>query len=205
MGAPLPCASPRVSATAVGAPSPEVSEARNVEVKAWAFDFEAQTRVAASMAGEPPVVVKQEDTFFHAANGRLKLREFGDGTGELIHYHRPDSKGPKRSTYVRSHTTDPCRLKETLARALGIRAIVKKTRRVVLTGQTRIHLDEVAGLGDFIEIEVVLRPEQTVSEGVIIAEKLMAELGIERRHLVPGSYVDLLAEEKPNTSVEPPA
>jgi len=59
-------------------------------------------------------------------------------------------------------------------------------------GQTRIHLDEVENLGLFVEIEVVLSLQQTVSEGVHIAEEIMEKLGISRDDLVEKAYIDLL-------------
>nr|WP_220347731.1 class IV adenylate cyclase [Alkalilimnicola ehrlichii] len=125
----------------------------------------------------------------------MKLRAFGDGTGELIQYDRPDASGPKTSTYIRSPTDDPASLKAALAAALGVRAVVKKCRTVFLVGQTRIHLDEVAELGRFIELEVVLTPAQTEAEGVKIAQRLMAELAIEPQDLIAGAYVDLMTAQ----------
>lgn len=176
--------------------------ARNIEIKARAWDFAAQMQVAARMAGEPPHVVRQQDTFFLVPCGRLKLREFGDGTAELIQYHRPNVPGPKQSSYVRSGVAEPLSLKAALANALGVGATVTKTRSVFLIGQTRIHFDEVDGLGQFIELEVVLAPEQPKFEGVDIAESLMAKLGIDESHLLPGAYVDLFPECKPNDGAE---
>jgi len=168
--------------------------ASNIEIKARAGDFEKQARIAAGLAAHPPEHMIQVDTFFHVPRGRLKLREFGDGTGELIHYDRPDSSGPKQSTYVRSGTGEPGSLKRALESALGVRAIVKKRRTLFLAGQTRVHLDEVEGLGRFIELEVMLRPEQTTLEGEAVARELMSKLGIQQSDLLPGAYVDLITE-----------
>ncbi len=120
--------------------------------------------------------------------------EFGDGTGELIHFDRPDSTGPKQSTYVLSATSEPASLKRALGSALGVGAVVKKRRILYLAGRTRIHFDEVEGLGTFIELEVVLLPGQTAEEGEAEALELMSELGIQQSDLVAGAYVDLLAE-----------
>lgn len=170
--------------------------ARNIEIKARSSDFEEQTRIAARIADGPPVLIEQTDTFFHVPFGRLKLREFADGTGELIQYSREDSSGPKESTYVRSPTQEPHSLREALAAALGVRAVVKKRRTLFLVGQTRIHLDVVTGLGRFIELEVVLRPDQSQAEGVIVAEQLMSALGVQQGDLIAGAYVDLLADEE---------
>lgn len=179
--------------------------ARNIEIKARSIDPESQERMAARLATGPALLVEQEDTFFHVPRGRLKLRDFGDGTGELIEYDRPDSLGPKQSTYLRSPTNNPHSLKSVLAAALGVRAVVKKRRMVFLAEQSRIHLDEVEGLGRFIELEVVLRPEQDDEEGRLIAERLMSELGIEPSALIGGAYVDLMAQEEFNGVVEPTA
>lgn len=49
---------------------------------------------------------------------------------------------------------DPTSLKEVLAGALGVSGSVKKTRYLFLYHQTRIHIDEVVGLGSFVELEV---------------------------------------------------
>lgn len=167
--------------------------ARNVEIKARIDSVEALLARAQRSADGPPDRMEQDDTFFQCAYGRLKLREFGDGTGELIHYERADSEGPKLSDHVRAPTTDPAALREALMRAHGMIGRVRKTRWLLLVGQTRIHLDRVEGLGDFIEIEVALRDEQSVAEGEAIAERLMGALGIERDQRLAGAYLDLLA------------
>lgn len=176
--------------------------ARNIEIKAYSTDFEEQAGIAAGIADGPPALIEQTDTFFHAPHGRLKLREFEDGTGELIQYSRANSTGPKRSTYVRTPAPDPQLLKEALTSALGIRAVVKKRRTLFMAGQTRIHLDEVVGLGKFIEFEVVLRAEQSDEEGVAVAERFMSKLGIQQTDLIAGAYVDMLVEQMPDTSAE---
>ena len=43
---------------------------------------------------------------------------------------------------------------ETLGKALGVKGRVKKTRLLYMVGQTRVHVDEVEGLGNFMELEV---------------------------------------------------
>ncbi len=124
--------------------------------------------------------------------GRLKLRKLAGGSAELIQYHRNDSREPKESRYVFFRTEDPEGLKAVLAKALGIRGIVLKRRTVYFYGQTRIHLDQVEGLGAFIELEVVLDPGQDIRYGTAVAEDLMSKLEIEKEDLVAGAYVDLL-------------
>ena len=177
--------------------------ARNIEIKARSSEVESQEHIASRLADSPPVLIEQEDTFFYVPRGRLKLREFGDGTAELIEYDRSDSLGAKQSSYIRCPASEPCSLKAALAAALGVRAVVKKKCMLFLTDQARIHIDEVEGLGWFIELEIVLRPDQSETEGRGIADRLMSELGVESSDLVAGAYVDLLANEEPNNSVGP--
>jgi adenylate cyclase class IV len=91
--------------------------ARNVELKARVHDLEPlRTRVMA-LGAIGPVALMQTDTFFNVPSGRLKLREFGDHTGELIYYVRPDTEGPKISDYLRAPTTDPDALRQLLTQA----------------------------------------------------------------------------------------
>ena len=146
------------------------------------------------MATEDPADLIQDDTFFACSNGRLKLREFADGRGELIHYARNDEAGPNLSDYLITPVADPKVLRETLSRALGIRGRVRKRRRVYLFGRTRIHLDEVDGLGSFVELEVVLDDGETPDAGQQEATRLMERLGIPRAQLVEGAYLDLMAK-----------
>jgi len=110
----------------------------------------------------------------------------------LIYYTRPDQEGPKRSDYHIARTSDPENLKRVLELAYGIRGIVKKTRYLYLVGQTRVHLDDVKGLGQFMELEVVMKDGQDDAEGETIADKLMSSLGVERSDLIEGAYMDLL-------------
>ncbi|MGA2706612.1 MAG: class IV adenylate cyclase [Isosphaeraceae bacterium] len=79
-----------------------------------------------------------------------------------------------------------------LSRVLPIVGTVRKERLLYRVGQTRIHLDQVENLGDFVELEVVLRPDQTEEEGVSIAEYLMSRLEISREQFVRKAYIDLL-------------
>jgi adenylate cyclase class IV len=164
----------------------------NIEIKARASDYQAQLRRAEEIADGPPLRFTQEDTFYHVPNGRLKLRVFADGSGELIQYRRPDAEGPKTSDYALVRIGDPTALGGLLAAALGVRAVVRKTRTLLLCGQTRLHFDEVEGLGNFIELEVVLADGQSAAEGEAIASGLMGQLGILPGDLLAGAYVDML-------------
>jgi predicted adenylyl cyclase CyaB len=81
-----------------------------------------------------------------------------------------------------------------LSAAFDIRGVVRKRRTVYRIGQTRVHLDQVEGLGEFVELEVVLRREQSSSDGATIAHELMEKLGISPDQLIDRAYIDLLQE-----------
>lgn len=140
--------------------------ARNIEIKARARDFEQLRERAAQLTPEAPLIFRQQDFFYDVPRGRLKLRQFDDGTpAELIFYQRDDRDGPKASYYTRSPVTNPEAMHALLATALTTRGIVTKERHVYLVGRTRIHLDRVDGLGDFVELEVVLGPDDDEEGG----------------------------------------
>ncbi len=169
-----------------------VPAARNIEIKAHVLDTGRLRATVRAMSDTVVEVLKQEDVFFAVATGRLKLRIMGEDRGELIHYDRPDSGGPKVSRYLIAPTSTPEVLMTILSRVLPIVGTVRKQRLLYRVGQTRIHLDQVENLGDFVELEVVLRPDQTEEEGVAIAEDLMSRLEITREQYVRGAYIDLL-------------
>ena len=166
--------------------------ARNIEIKARVADLHALAARTAAIADSGPVEIPQDDTFFRCDNGRLKLRAFADGRGELIFYRRADAGGPKVSFYVLSPTESPDTLREALTLANGQEGRVVKHRTLFLVGRTRVHLDRVQGLGDFMELEVVLSDGESPEDGVREAQALMARLGIGPDSLVTGAYHDLL-------------
>ncbi|KAI9558334.1 hypothetical protein GHT06_015087 [Daphnia sinensis] len=170
--------------------------ARNVEIKAKIHDLNAVIEKVADVCKMEMEVIHQCDTFFKTENGRLKLREFKDG-GELIYYDRPDVDGPKLSSYSKSSVTDTTSLKSVLQMALGVKGLVKKKRMLWHYNQTRIHIDEVEGLGNFLELEVVLNDNQTPEDGTRAAQELLDILGIPVSDLLSGSYLDYLNISKP--------
>lgn len=163
----------------------------NIEIKARARNFDEIKSRAEGLSDIPVQVIVQEDTFFNTPQGRLKMRRINDHA-QLIYYTRPDQVGPKRSDYHITRSDDPENLKRVLELAYGVRGVVRKTRYLYLVGQTRVHLDDVEGLGQFMELEVVLEEGQSDAEGQKLAEDLMSALGVERGDLIDGAYMDLI-------------
>ena len=166
--------------------------ARNIEIKARIENVALLAPRVAVLASEGPLELAQDDTFFTCATGRLKLRAFSIDAGELIFYRRVNQPGPKESFYIRSPTTSPETLRESLSLAYGQIGRIRKYRTLYLVGRTRVHLDRVEGLGHFLELEVVLVDDETSEQGVREASELMDQLGIQPEQLVEGAYLDLM-------------
>ena len=167
---------------------------RNIEIKARVESVEALAPKVAAIATDGPVEITQDDTFFRCESGRLKLRAFSATEGELIFYRRANQHGPKESFYIRTPTPSPESLREALSLAYGEVGRVVKRRTLYLLGRTRVHLDRVEQLGQFLELEVVLEENEPSEVGVLEAHSLMARLGIEPSQLIETAYVDLLAQ-----------
>jgi predicted adenylyl cyclase CyaB len=166
--------------------------AANVEIKARVNDLDSMREVVERVADRPGELILKRDVFFHTPRGRLKLRVLGPEAGQLVYYERQDNAGPRRSDYLIAPTPDPSSLERVLGACLGVRGVVSKERWLYWVGNTRIHLDHVEGLGEFLELEVVLEPGQPAEEGAQRARELMERLGIGDADLVDVAYMDLL-------------
>ncbi len=165
---------------------------QNVEVKAWVRDWQRAREIASAISDQPVQILHQTDTFFKHTEGRLKLRDFGDGHGELIWYARDDRTGTKTSLYRITNTSDPVGLNEVLRLSYGIRCVVEKTRELYLVGQTRIHLDQVVGLGNFLELEYVLNEGESPTSADTTVMRLLEKLQVVPEDHIAVAYADLL-------------
>jgi predicted adenylyl cyclase CyaB len=166
---------------------------RNLETKARCRDLALARQRAASIGAIEQWTRRQVDTYFNVPTGRLKLRRQEEGPAELIFYRRPDKPQARWSSYSIVTVVRAAELGEILAEALGVAVHVDKVRTLLTLGHTRIHLDRVAGLGDFVELETVLTDqgeESAKEEHSRIAEAL----GIEAGDCIASSYCDLLLQ-----------
>ena len=134
----------------------------------------------------------QIDTYFQVPRGRLKLRE-GVIENALIFYSRPDVAGSKQSDVTLSRVEPGSDIRNVLSRALDVLITVDKRREIYFVGNVKIHLDEVAGLGRFIEVEAIGSAEQK-EQLQRQCDEFLSELGVEANHFEAGSYSDLLRQ-----------
>lgn len=137
----------------------------------------------------------QIDTYFDVSNGRLKLRQ-GNIECHLIFYNRANQAGPKQSNVMLYKPQDATVLKDILIAANGVKVVVDKRRKIFFIDNVKFHIDEVEGLGSFMEIEAI------DSNGTIGTDKLheqcsfyMNLLNVQHEDLVTNSYSDMLLEK----------
>lgn len=164
----------------------------NVEVKVRVRDRAALLARIAALGARHEWTRRMRDTFFRVGRGWLKLREADGIPAELIGYERPtDTSGPRDSTWEAAPVADARALERTLARVLPRDKVVAKERALYLHGATRIHVDRVDGLGDFVELETVVT-SQPLEAARCECAALMDALALEPSDLVGVPYRDLL-------------
>jgi homotetrameric cytidine deaminase len=164
----------------------------NVELKARDADPAATEARLRDLGAAPADTFDQRDIYFRTRSGRLKLRT--SSSSELIAYRRPDDAEPAESTYVLAAVSEPDALAEALEAALGTVVTVSKRRRLFLWEGVRIHLDEVEGLGSFVEFEAVLPDAGDLDTARAKVARLRAALDIADDALVSAGYADLLLD-----------
>jgi adenylate cyclase class IV len=173
--------------------------AANVETKARCADLRVVARLAAEIGARYEGRLDQLDTYFNAAGGRLKLREVTHTTpdgqvsssAELIRYQRPDESGARVSRYDRTEIADPESCRARLEEEVGTRGLVQKRRELWLLDATRIHLDQVEGLGMFVELETVTTGTPAEADRRE-HDRIAIALGLDPAVTVAGSYIDLV-------------
>ena len=166
---------------------------RNLEAK-FRLDDSRKARERAAVIGyKQRSVLRQRDTSFRCASGKLKLRE-ENGRAMLIYYGRRTAEALQLSTYEIVEIVDPENTRAMLAAALGVIAEVRKERTLLMRANVRLHLDRVEELGEFGEIEAVI-PEGSDPEcGRAAVDELLAALQVSRETLIDVSYFELATQ-----------
>ena len=166
---------------------------RNLEFKAPLPDARAMLGKMRAAGAELWGDLRQTDTYFEVPAGRLKLRETAGYQAKLIYYERAETSERRESDYFVTPLPDPVTALDVLSRALAVRAIVRKKRTLVLLDTTRIHFDNVDGLGQFLEIEVPVGDDEEAAERRL--NSLIGALDLTWADCIRRSYIDLLLEK----------
>lgn len=165
---------------------------KNVEIKAKCDNPEKVEKILLENGADYKGLDHQTDTYFNVKNGRLKMR-IGNIEKSLIFYDRPNIKGPKQSTFNLYRSENLEELKPLLISSLEIMVEVKKHRKIFFIDHVKFHIDEVDGLGSFVEIEVGdLTDSKTHKELKDLCDYYIDLLGVKEDNLMNISYSDML-------------
>lgn len=169
----------------------------NIEIKAKCFHPEKVEAFLLSKGARFVGLDNQKDTYFNVPNGRLKLRQ-GNIEKTLIYYERPDQEGPKQSDFSLSNISDGAATEQVLTKALGVKVVVEKHRKIFFIDNVKFHLDEVPRLGSFVEIEAGNRndPSKTIDDLRAQCNYYMQAFEVADKDLIHHSYSDMLLAQK---------
>jgi predicted adenylyl cyclase CyaB len=137
-------------------------------------------------------LLNQKDIYFDWDKGLLKLRVH-DKSYQLIKYFRDEKKDNRFSSYELLDLSGN-NVELYLSDILKPNTVVEKKRELYIYKNTRIHLDNVKGLGDFVELETVVVPgEQDVQAEFSEVVRL---LNLDLDSQIRCSYRDLINKEK---------
>jgi len=164
----------------------------NIELKARCPDREHAIHTCERIGARFVHSERQRDTYFSTGAYRMKLRESSLGKHWMIWYSRADQSGSRKSSYRLLPVADPAEKRRIFGTSMGVKAEVEKARHLYMFGPTRIHIDYVEGLGDFIEFEYVVGENAPEENGHEAIATLRDEFGINDEDLIAGSYSDLV-------------
>ena len=165
--------------------------AQNIEVKFYTESLEETERLADKIGASYQAELTQTDTYYKTPTGRLKLRQFPGNLSQLIYYERPDFAGSRLSEYEVLEIANTEKFLRIASKIFQTEVTVKKIRKLYIFGSTRIHLDQVEGLGNFIELETVLEPDIPLEASREEHEYLLDSLGLTEKTTAPQSYREL--------------
>lgn len=168
----------------------------NVEIKARSRDAAFVRNYLTENGADFKGTDHQTDTYFNVPNGRLKLRE-GNIENNLIFYERSNQAGPKNSTFNLVKVEDAAGLKEALIKSCGLKVVVSKQREIYYIHNVKFHIDEVPGLGSFIEIEAGNRFAEHLSQKELKdqCDFYLKAFAVLPEDLIDRSYSDMLLEK----------
>lgn len=135
-------------------------------------------------------ILKQKDIYFKVKKGLLKLRVEG-GTYTLVKYLR-DEKGKRWSNYelLELKGKNP---EKYLRNIFEVETVVEKKRIFWLFDNTRVHLDEVKGLGKFLELETLFT--STCKDAEKRFKKTVELLNLDLSKQIHTSYKNLVMKK----------
>ncbi|MDP4173333.1 MAG: class IV adenylate cyclase [Bacteroidota bacterium] len=126
----------------------------NLEIKVRLKSHKNVKTILNSIGAEFMGILKQKDIYYKGKSQLLKLRIQGN-KNEFIRYNRDESGKTRWSNYDIIDMQGK-KIPEFLQSILTVETIVEKRRELWYFDDTRIHLDTVKGLGQFLELETLV-------------------------------------------------
>lgn len=171
---------------------PAVNYRKNLEIKTPVTGISKYRRLALDYVKSDKhskhFTEKQTDIYYNVKTGRLKLRIIDGKNGRLIFYRRANTQGKRVSNYFLSETSTPKELDSILTALYGKKVIVDKKREIFTSRNVRIHIDDVKGLGKYLEFEVIFNSINTARKTL---DKLIGHFKLDESAFIRGSYSDL--------------
>jgi len=181
----------------------EATDVYEVEVKVPA-DHDAVRDALAAAGAEEGATVEQADTYYDAphrdfasTDEALRVRRVRTGDTEDA---RLTYKGPKVDTRSKTREEIETGVEDAddagaILEALGFSpaATVRKRRTYFAVGEYAVVLDDVAGLGEYVEVEREV-PAADVDDARDAAYELLETLGLDPADQIRTSYLGLLLE-----------
>jgi len=171
---------------------------RNIEFKAELRNLEAAREQCRQLQAQYIGVFEQCDTYFRLMDGRLKRRLANNEAPSWIFYHRPNRIQPRMSNYA-ILTDDQAHRRWGVGR-LHEWLTVRKRRELWLVRNVRIHLDRVARLGDFLELEAIVSEQHLIRDCQDAISDLRDQFAPILGEPVAVSYCNLMEQELANMS-----
>lgn len=130
----------------------------------------------------------QEDIYYHFNKGLLKVRIEGNEKF-LIFYLRDEKKKDRWSNYSILKLTEE-KYRKFLDKSYNEVIRVKKTRKLFIYKNTRIHLDRVDKLGEFLELETVVNQDDVSAK--MEFDEVVTHLNLDLSKQINDSYKNML-------------
>lgn len=161
----------------------------NLELKIKTQSTDELVKKIKSNGGKFIELLPQKDTYYKFDKGLLKLRKVKEEF-QLVKYNRNEKEGERWSDYsllfIKGEDVEGY-----LKDLFEIETIVEKERNLYIYKNTRIHLDSVTNLGQFLELETVVK-NITKEEAKIEFDEVVKFLGLDLQTQIKKSYRDLM-------------
>jgi len=160
----------------------------NLELKIRVISHQSIKKILEQIGAEYKGMLKQKDVYYSVPNGLLKLR-IENGSESLILHNRNENNKNRWSDFEFIKFAND-NGEKFFSKLFDVEVIVKKKRELFYYDDTRIHLDKVNNLGNFLELETLVINGKT--DAIKRFVKIIHILKLDESKQIRKSYRDLL-------------